>query len=163
MAAGEETTGASSRPKVAVLKTEPETVIEDYGRLMRLAEYARFLPRDRETALKINISWHKFFPACSTTPWQLDGVINTMLEDGYEKEKILGCHNRTVVVSAKVGEVKNKHRNVVVDKYDLENVRSLDVLVLVLENDRRRRARLRVRRRTRRLSGALAVTPLGKT
>ena len=108
--------------KVAVLKTSPESVIEDYGRLMRLAEYEKYLPKDKNTALKINISWHTFYPACSSAPWQLDGVIKTLLEDGYPREKLYGCHNKTVVVSAKRGEINNKQKQVVVDKYGLKNV-----------------------------------------
>ncbi len=111
-----------SRSRVAVLKTSPATVIEDYKRLMRLAGYQQFLPRECETALKINISWHFFYPACSTPPWQLDGVISTLIEDGYPREKLYGCHNRTVVVSARRGEVANKHKQVVVDKYGLRNI-----------------------------------------
>jgi len=110
------------RSRVAVLKTHPATVIDDYRRLLHLAGYQRFLPPGPEIALKINISWHFFYPACSTTPWQLDGVIATLLEDGYQREKLYGCHNRTVVVSARRGEVANKHRRVVVDKYGLRNV-----------------------------------------
>jgi uncharacterized protein (DUF362 family) len=110
------------KTKVAVLKTTPETVLEDYKKLLHLAEYEKYLPKDKETALKINISWHVFYPGCSTTPWQLDGVISTLLEDGYKKELIHGCHNKTVVVSAKKGEVANKHKQVVVDKYGLKNV-----------------------------------------
>lgn len=107
---------------VSVLRTSPSTVVEDYGRLMRLAEYERHIPKDRKTALKVNISWQVFYPACSTTPWQLDGVIKTLLEDGYEKQKLYVYHNRTVVVSARKGEVANKHRKVVVEKYRLKNV-----------------------------------------
>jgi uncharacterized protein (DUF362 family) len=109
------------KPKVAVLKTRPETVLEDYKKLMRLAEYEKYLPKDKDTALKINISWHHFYPACSTTPWQLEGVIKTMLADGYRKELIHACHNRTVVVSAKKGEVANKHKPVI-EKYGLRNI-----------------------------------------
>jgi len=108
--------------RVAVLKTSPATVVDDYKRLMRLADYQRFLPAGNETALKINISWHYFYPACSTTPWQLDGVIATLLEDGYCKDKIYGCHNRTVVVNARRGELANKHKQVVVGKYGLRNI-----------------------------------------
>lgn len=89
---------------------------------MHLAKYQDFLPHGPETALKINVSWHYFYPACSTTPWQLDGVISTMLADGYEKEKLYACHNRTVVVSAKRGEIANKQKKVVVDKYGLRNI-----------------------------------------
>ena len=111
-----------SRSRVAVLKTSPATVIDDYKRLLRLANYQDFLPRGPEIALKINISWHFFYPACSTTPWQLDSVIATLVEDGYERAKLYGCHNRTVVVSARRGEVANKHKQVVVDKYGLRNV-----------------------------------------
>jgi uncharacterized protein (DUF362 family) len=109
------------RPKVAILKTSPETVLEDYGRLMRMAGYQDVIRKDRDTALKINISWHHFYPACSTTPWQLEGVIKTMLDDGYSKDLMHGCHNRTVVVSAKKGEIENKHKPVI-EKYGLRNV-----------------------------------------
>src|SRR6516225_2854231 len=98
------------RSRVAVLKTTPATVIDDYKRLMHLGNYQQSLPKDNETALKINITWHYFYPACSTTPWQLDGVISTLLEDGYSKEKLYGCHNRTVVV----------------DKHGLRNVHLYD-------------------------------------
>lgn len=111
-----------TRSRVAVLKTAAATVIDDYGRLMRLAYYQRFLARDKQTALKINVSWQHFYPACSTTPWQLDGVISALLEDGYSRESLYGCHNRTVVVDARRGEIENKHKQVVVDKYGLRNI-----------------------------------------
>jgi len=107
--------------KVAVLKTAPETVLEDVGKLMRLADYPVELAKDKPLALKINISWQHWYPACSTTPWQLEGVIKTLLDDGYDRAKIYGAHNRTVVVSAKEGEIANKHK-VVLDKYDIANI-----------------------------------------
>ncbi len=99
--------------RVAILKTTPTRVLEDYGRLMRLAGYRDELDPSAPTALKVNISWHHFFPACSTTPWQLDGVIKTLLEDGYDREQVYACHNRTVVVSARKGEKANRHLPVV--------------------------------------------------
>ncbi len=105
--------------KVAVLKTTPETVLDDYRRLMHMAGYQEALPKDRDTILKINISWQTWYPACSTTPWQLEGVIRTLQEDGYEN--LIGAHNRTVVVDAYVGEKNNKHKYVV-DKYGVKNV-----------------------------------------
>jgi uncharacterized protein (DUF362 family) len=110
-----------THPKVAVIRTTPETVFEDYGRAMRLADYADTLPKDKDTALKINISWGKFYPSCSTPPWQLEGVIRTLLADGYPPDLIHACHNRTVVVSARRGERKNRQK-VVVDRYGLRNV-----------------------------------------
>jgi hypothetical protein len=45
-----------SKSKVAILRTTPATVLKDYHRLLNLADYQAALPKDRETALKINIS-----------------------------------------------------------------------------------------------------------
>jgi uncharacterized protein (DUF362 family) len=101
-----------SKSKVAILKTTPATVLNDYHRLMNLADYQKVIPKDHNTSLKINISWHFFFPGSSTTPWQLDGVIRTMKKDGYNPDKIQACHNRTVVIDAHLGERENKQINV---------------------------------------------------
>ena len=110
-----------SRSRVAILKTSPATVLEDYHRVMNLAGYQDVLPRDRDTALKINISWHFFFPAASTTPWQLDGVIRAMKRDGYKPDLIHGCHNRTVVIDAHLGERENKQLPVI-QAHGLRNI-----------------------------------------
>ncbi len=101
------------KAKVAILKTSPQTVLSDYHHLMNLAGYQAALPRDVDTALKINISWHFFYPGSSTTPWQLDGVIRAMKKDGYDPNLIHGCHNRTVVIDAHLGERENKQLNVI--------------------------------------------------
>lgn len=109
------------RARVAVLRTSPETVRRDYHDLMNLAGYQDVVARDADTALKVNISWHFFFPASSTTPWQLDGVIRALLRDGYERQRLYACHNRTVVIDARLGERENKQRPVV-DAHGLRNV-----------------------------------------
>jgi len=108
-----------SRPKVAVLKTSPETVVEDYGRLMKKADFEDHLPKDKDTILKINISWHYYYPACSTTPWQFDGITKALKEAGYGK--LIPAQNRTVVVDPKLG-AKNNHLESVLDKHNLEFV-----------------------------------------
>ncbi|MBI4298548.1 MAG: DUF362 domain-containing protein [Chloroflexi bacterium] len=112
-----------SRPKVAVVYARPETVLEDIARAMHLAEYQQYLPPAAPTLLKINISWQHYYPACSTTPWQLEGVIKTLLDDGYKD--LIPAQNGTVVVDSYEGEINNKHK-VVLDKYDLKSVH-LDV------------------------------------
>ena len=99
---------AAVNAPVAVLRTRPETVVADYGRLMRLAGYARVLPPDGELLLKLNLSWTKYFPACSTQPWQLDGVVRTLLEDGYARERLHPIENKTVVTNPRKGAVANK-------------------------------------------------------
>jgi uncharacterized protein (DUF362 family) len=110
-----------AKSKVAVLRATPATVLADYHRLMNLAGYREVLPRDRETALKINISWHFFYPGSSTTPWQLEGVIRALKRDGYAPERIHACHNRTVVIDAHLGERENKQLDVV-QAHGLRNV-----------------------------------------
>ena len=69
---------SQTRARVAVTRITPRTVFDDVGRLMRAVDYQNVLSKDKDTALKINISWAKFYPACSTTPWQLEGVIRNM-------------------------------------------------------------------------------------
>ena len=96
------------RAKVAVLRTRPETVVADYGRLLRLAEYDRVLPRDGELLLKLNLSWTRYFPACSTEPWQLEGVVKALLEDGYRPERLHPIENKTVVTNPRKGAVNNR-------------------------------------------------------
>ena len=81
------------RAQVAVLRTKPETVVADYGRLMRLLKYDQLLPRGHDLLLKLNLSWTKYFPACSTQPWQLEGVLNTLIEDGYRRERLFPIEN----------------------------------------------------------------------
>ena len=94
--------------KVAVLKTSPATVLEDIERVMKLADFEVALPKGVQTGLKINISWQTWYPACSSTPWQLEGVIGALQEAGYHD--LLGIHNDTVVVNTANAEVNNKHK-----------------------------------------------------
>jgi uncharacterized protein (DUF362 family) len=109
----------AGKGRVAVLRTRPETVLEDYARLLDLAGLRQALPMDRSTVLKVNISWQTWYPACSTTPWQLEGVIRALLAAGYRD--LIAAQNNTVVVDAYVGERNNKHKYVV-DKYGIRNV-----------------------------------------
>lgn len=102
--------------KVAALKTSPGTVLDDIERLMKLAEFESALPKDIQTGLKINISWQTWYPACSSTPWQIEGVIRTLQRSGYTD--LVGVHNDTVVVDTADGERNNKHRYVT-DKYGI--------------------------------------------
>lgn len=111
--------------KVAILATSPETVLEDYHRLLNLAGYQEVLDKSADTALKVNISWHFFYPGSSTTPWQLEGVIRAMKKDGFDPSLIHACHNRTVVIDARFGERENKQVDVV-EAHGLRNVHLYD-------------------------------------
>ena len=109
-------TNYPGKGKVAVLKTSPDTVLDDIERLMKLAEFEIVLSKDVRTGLKINISWQTWYPACSSTPWQLEGAIRTLQRAGYTD--LVGVHNDTVVVNTADGERNNKHR-FVTDKYQI--------------------------------------------
>ena len=62
-----------SRPRIAVLRTSPETVVADYGRLLNMAGCRQAGDPSIPTLLKLNLSWTKYFPACSSQPWQVEG------------------------------------------------------------------------------------------
>jgi len=110
-----EQTGKSS---VIVLKTSPETVLDDYKKLMHLAEYENTISKNTDTLIKLNLSWTKYFPACSSQPWQVEGVVKTLIEDGFEKEKLLPVENKTVVTDPVKGSLNNKWAGVL-QKYGL--------------------------------------------
>ena len=92
---------------MAVLYTTPESVLEDYGRLMELADYRSALMPGVQTLLKVNISWQHYYPACSSAPWQIEGVVNELRRGGYED--LVAAHNGTVVVDPVEGRVNNRH------------------------------------------------------
>jgi uncharacterized protein (DUF362 family) len=109
-------TDFAGKGTVAVVKTRPETILEDIEKVMHLAGFENALPKDVTTGLKINISWQTWYPACSSTPWQIEGAIRALRATGYED--LVGVHTDTVVVDTRVGEFNNKHR-AVTDQYDV--------------------------------------------
>jgi uncharacterized protein (DUF362 family) len=90
---------------VAALRTEPDRVLDDYGRLMDLAGARSHLAPGVTTILKDNISWHFPFPAANTTPWQLEGTIRALRADGFDD--LVCVQNKTVVTDAFKGEDLN--------------------------------------------------------
>jgi uncharacterized protein (DUF362 family) len=94
--------------RVAVVRTTPGTVLTDYARVMDLAGYRDTLSRDRDTLIKLNLSWTKYFPACSSQPWQVDGVVGKMLADGFFRERLIPVENKTVVTSPREGCRNNR-------------------------------------------------------
>lgn len=95
-----------NKSKVAVLRTNPDTVIDDYQRLCELAGMETALDTSATTILKDNISWHLLYPSSNTTPWQLEGTIRALNESGFED--IVSVHNKTVVTIADLGDRYNK-------------------------------------------------------
>ena len=105
-----------NKSKVAVIRTRPENVLEDYQRLFELAGGSQALRQGITTILKDNISWHFPMPAANTTPWQLEGSILALRQAGFDD--LVCVQNKTVVTDAFKGEDLNgyvpifKHYNV---------------------------------------------------
>ncbi len=97
----------ATRARVAVLKTRPETALEDYQRLMEMAGYREALDPSQPTILKDNISWHFPFPGANTTPWQMEGTILGLRAGGYQD--LVCVQNKTVVTDAFKGEDLNHY------------------------------------------------------
>src|SRR5919204_725429 len=90
---------------VAALRTSPDHVLEDYDRLLDLADVRAALDPAAPTILKDNISWHFPFPAANTTPWQLEGTISGLRSRDYQD--LVCVQNKTVVTDAFKGEDLN--------------------------------------------------------
>ncbi|MGI6513291.1 MAG: DUF362 domain-containing protein [Syntrophomonadaceae bacterium] len=102
--------------RVAVIKTRPETVLEDTERVMKIAGFEDALDKGATTILKDNISWHYPMPGANTTPWQLEGVILALLNNGYRD--LVAVENKTVVTRPEKGRYMNKYDRVY-QKYDI--------------------------------------------
>jgi len=104
--------------KVVVIKTSPESVLDDYERLIHLAEVENFVSKDRDSLIKLNLSWTKYFPSCSSQPWQLEGVVRTLLQKGYKKDNLYPVENKTVVTHPIKG-AENNLWAAILDRYGL--------------------------------------------
>ena len=105
--------------RVAVIKTRPETVLEDTERVMKIAGFEDALDKGATTILKDNISWHYPMPGANTTPWQLEGVILALLNNGYRD--LVAVENKTVVTRPEKGRYMNKYDRVY-QKYDIPSL-----------------------------------------
>ena len=94
--------------KVAIIPTSPQSVIDDYSKLMDLLNYQEFIKKEINTIIKINLSWSLFYPACSTPPWQLEGVIKKLADDGFNSSNLIPVENQTVVTHPWKGAYLNK-------------------------------------------------------
>ena len=97
----------TTRAKVAIVRSQPETVLQDIDDLMGMADVEQYLPAGDTVILKDNISWHYPFPSANTTPWQLEGTIMALKRRGYDQQVCV--QNKTVVTNAFKGEDLNNY------------------------------------------------------
>lgn len=90
------------KSKVALVKTKPDSVLQDIARCCKLAGMPEALDRSATTILKDNISWHLPMPGANTTPWQLEGIYLALKNSGFED--VVVVENKTVVTIAEMGD-----------------------------------------------------------
>jgi uncharacterized protein (DUF362 family) len=76
-----------TRALVALIRTTPATVLEDFERLLELAQAPQQLDSRLTTLLRPDARRRFPFPAANTTPWQLEGVARAL--------RAAGCHDLT--------------------------------------------------------------------
>lgn len=104
------------KSKVAILRVKPDTILEGINRLFNLADGKESLRKDTTTIIKDNISWHMPYPSANTTPWQLEGTILALKNNGFND--LVDVHNKTEVTNPYKGSKFNKF-DVVLKKYDV--------------------------------------------
>lgn len=104
------------RSTVSILKTSVSRVLEDYEKILKLANAEVSLARGKTTILKDNISWHFYYPSANSTPWQMEGTIRGLRKLGYRD--LVAVHNDTVVTDPFKGQEFNK-LNIVYEKFSV--------------------------------------------
>src|SRR5262245_42452139 len=72
---------------VALIRSAPTTALDDFERLMQLAQFRRWLDPQAAVLLRPDVRRHFPFPAANTTLWQLEGVLHVL--------RAAGCHDLT--------------------------------------------------------------------
>jgi len=109
----------AAKSSVAFKFTTPESVLADYRALLELAGIAEHIDKQINTLLKLNLSWTLYFPACSSQPWQVEGVVRALREFGYTPEHLLAIENKTVVTDPWKG-ARNNLWLPVLERYGIE-------------------------------------------
>ena len=45
----------SEKPQIFVVKTSPKTILEDYAKLMEMANYEKYYSKNEKTVIKLNL------------------------------------------------------------------------------------------------------------
>ena len=112
-----------SKSIVSVIKSTPGTIQQDIKKLMEDAGLTAVLPKTKTTILKDNISWHFPYLSANTTPWQLEGTIKALQENGFSD--LSAVHNNTVVTNSEKGQRLNKLLPIY-KKFNIEEYENFD-------------------------------------
>jgi len=96
------------KPRIYIKKVSSKTILQDYSDLLDMAGYKKFFKPEKKTMVKLNLSWSKYYPACSSPPWQVEGILRKLKLDGFPSKNVFTCENRTVVTNIARGLKGNK-------------------------------------------------------
>ncbi len=102
---------------VGVVKTSPKTFQDDVDRLLEETDAYTVLDPKYRTIIKLNLSWSKYFPSCSTNPYTFDSVLNSLLKKGYRPKDLVSIENRTVVTDIETG-LRSNHWKPILKKHN---------------------------------------------
>jgi len=103
--------------QVFIKKINPKTTVKDYQNLIK--NFSRQLLPAKPIILKLNLSWTKFYPACSSPPWQVEGIIKSLLSLGFQPKQIIPVENKTVVTDVYQG-AKNHFWDKICHQYGIK-------------------------------------------
>lgn len=49
-----------TKSQIFIVKTSPNTVLDDYKKLMHIADYQKHYDKESKTLVKLNLSWSKY-------------------------------------------------------------------------------------------------------
>jgi uncharacterized protein (DUF362 family) len=88
---------------VSIVKVR-QSVCEAVREAMELAQWRRFISPGADVSLKVNLGWDLFMPGAITSPWVVEGIIQTLREEAgsitvVESDQVLVSCERALRVS----------------------------------------------------------------
>ena len=103
---------------VAIVRTRPETVTDDYARLLNIAGFAEVAGGTGRAIVVPELAWHQFHPAVNATPWQLDAVLSA-LDASTTGRDISVRYAAAHGLRTRFAAILNRHR-AVLDRYGID-------------------------------------------
>lgn len=77
------------KARVAAIRTAPELILRDIDQVCHLAGLRQALEPGAATVLKDHVTWRHPFPGANTTPWQLEGAVETLQRAGFGRLSLM--------------------------------------------------------------------------
>lgn len=65
---------------VSIVKCGGDGVVASVKKVMEAAQWRRYVEKGKDIVIKPNLGWDLFLPGCVTSPWVVEGVIQTLYD-----------------------------------------------------------------------------------